>query len=241
MILGYDGSYEGLLTCLYKAVPSDKEISIMKTGKLEETLFEYSDIKTNPSRAELTSKAILNISYGLPWTIYCAFLSEKENIENEILCFLKVAKRIGTDPSHILVNEHIKAVVMAARFVKGEAHRFLGLIRFRKAGENLYISDIKPDSNILTLIAPHFIKRYPNMNVIIRDQKRGEGLILSSNRWLIQKLEEEQLRTFETQDAFEAYWKTYFQAIGIKERRNLKLQQHFVPKKYRDYLIEMTQ
>ena len=37
----------------------------------------------------------------------------------------------------------------------------------------------------------------------------------------------------------ESLWKSFFNTIGIKERKNYKTQRNFMPKRYWKYMIEM--
>lgn len=65
-----------------------------------------------------------------------------------------------------------------ARKVSRESHRMLGLIRFRNLPEDIYYAPIKPDFNILTILAPHFARRLPSQKWVIHDKKKGTGRYL---------------------------------------------------------------
>jgi probable DNA metabolism protein len=79
------------------------------------------------------------------------------------------------------------------------------------------------------------------MDWIIHDKKREEAVIFSAadKEWLLIELEKEfepELSAEETD--IQELWKSFFAAVSIKNRRNAKVQQQFMPKKYWKHLIE---
>ena len=145
MMIAYDGTFDGLLTCLYHLVRFDGEpVTIQRESYLRQTLYEYRTIATSRKKADLCLKAIRNISPAMTAYLYKAWLSEQENIETDILHFLRLAAALRKNPESQLFRSFVANVMSAAKRCGGEAHRFLGLIRFKQVGENAFLADMRP-------------------------------------------------------------------------------------------------
>lgn len=133
-------------------------------------------------------------------------------------------------------KKEILETVKMARQVGLESHRFLGFVRF-SVFENIYVSRIAPDHDILEFIAEHFTDRYSTQDFIIYDEKRKKAIIHHNGEYLIRKdmiLDASQLK----EDAFTDYWKAYHEHISIKERVNPKAQKRSMPVRYWENLVE---
>jgi probable DNA metabolism protein len=80
----------------------------------------------------------------------------------------------------------------------------------------------------------HFTSRFPNEAFIIHDTKRNVlGLydgsvakeICAENKQVTVYLSDDELN-------FKKLWKTYYDSVNIKERRNPRLRASFMPKRY---------
>lgn len=120
-----------------------------------------------------------------------------------------------------------------------EAHRMLGFIRFEKSQSGIWYSHIEPDNNIVDLVAPHFRGRFPDEKFIIHDVKRNilcvyDGKDIStfaSDTPITVYLDEDEIE-------FQNLWRTYFDSVNITERKNKKLQDGFLPRRYRKHMSE---
>lgn len=133
-------------------------------------------------------------------------------------------------------KKEILDTVKMARQVGLESHRFLGFVRF-SVFEDIYVSRIAPDHDILEFIADHFTERYSTQDFIIYDEKRKKAIIQHQGEYLIRKdmvLDAGQLR----EDDFTDYWKAYHEHISIKERVNPKAQKRSMPVRYWENLVE---
>ncbi len=243
MILLYDGTYDGLLCAIFDAYAKKLlgDVSIMSKTKLSSTPFcEICVAENDSGHADRVEKKLKNL--GADMTVYQAWLSEEEGIEDCILKFIGIALNTGRNPSDRLYDADVKRVVFAARRVSGEAHRYLQFTRFVKAsgqeGEPpIYVADIEPLYDILVLIAEHFTKRFADQRFLIRDRARSEALVWDTQRWQIIELPE-YARGIPADSEFETLWRDYFKTIAIPWRVNKKLQRQFIPERYRRYLTE---
>lgn len=122
-----------------------------------------------------------------------------------------------------------------------ETHRMLGFIRFEKSEQGIWYSQIEPDNNIVDLVAPHFKRRMPKERFIIHDVKRNIYTIYDGVNLLTFK-SDKPVTVFldESEIDFQNLWSTYFKSVAIKERKNKKLQDNFLPRRYRKHMSEFA-
>ncbi len=123
-----------------------------------------------------------------------------------------------------------------------EFHRHLGFVRFRELSGRLLLAQITPDNDILELLGPHFANRLPNENWMIYDEKRCKALLHPRQGVCVLRRDvvfaKEKLAELALQEEYEALWRTFLRSVTIEERKNPKLQQQFLPLKYRENMPE---
>ena len=246
MTLLYDGSFEGFLTAVYDAFyrrgadGPNEAATIKKADNGQLDLCETAVVETSGEKSEKVTAAIeQKLGQGLIQTIYKAWMCEEDGIEDALLHYLRVGFRQKRNPADMLYDRDIKAVLSAAGRVGAEAGKFVALLRFHKVGEGSYLADIEPIFRILPLVADHFADRFGDQMFVIRDLRHRMAVVYDLTEWYMTELSEEECVPYTGRDEYVALWKTYYKTICIKERRNLKLQQHFIPKKWRKHLVEM--
>lgn len=235
----YDGTFDGLLTCIHHHYYQEKAEAISPKSHNEFSfLYTKIEVKTDKKRAKIVYQAVKEkISSKALHYCYVTFLSNTPSKEMAILEFLKLGFKKGSDSLSLHGNPTVKAVEKTYKKVYMEMHRFLGILRFAQVGTILY-SKIQPDHDILELLAPHFADRNNDPSVI-HDLNRNKAVFISQGKWLIQDFFlDETISYSENEQFFQELWKNYFNDVTIKERINPKLQQNFVPKKYRNHILE---
>lgn len=233
-------SFNGILTAiydsyLYKEIP--EEIIFHNDAF---TLFsEIKSITTNEEKAEKVRQHIIRkISKDALNNTYLAFLSEKSEIGTFIFQYIRLGFQMGSQLDADLANPIVHKIHALREKVTKERHRFLGILRFQKILGDIYYAPCTPDSNIIILLAPHFAKRFMNQNWIIHDTKRNTAIIYDTKAWFLTELANIELRTEKDEELYQRLWQAYFSNISITNRKNRKLQNQFLPKKYRHNLIE---
>lgn len=247
----YDGSFNGLLTCIYQHYYYKPASAIYQQVCHQPTLMtDTTVVVTDPVLAARVYEAI-QIKNGEESLdrIYHAYLSSAADKENLILKYICSGFRLGPKINLYHTHPDVYPLHKIDRQVTLEVHRFLGLLRFADTGRFLY-SLISPDHNILPLIADHFVSRLANERWIIHDQRRKLAVIYDGqdsnmenstlqrqwyltdfSRHLKQSLPEKELY-------YQQLWQLYFNEIGIENRYNPRLQSQFVPLRYRRHLTE---
>lgn len=244
----YDGSFDGLLTCIYYNYYRDTAQGIYPSDIYQPSLLhDYCIVTANPEYAGKVYQAVENkLSGNSLFNIYYVFLASHPDKENLILRYLRLGFRIGSALDSYHTHPDVQPLHKTARKVAAEVHRFLGLLRFTDNGRFLY-AKLSPDHNIAPLLADHFAERLRNESWIIEDEKRQLAVIydgrnrkkgVKQRQWYIVELESDLECTIQECDHYEDLWKLYFNRISIESRRNPRLQNQFVPLRYRKNLIE---
>ncbi|UZQ85236.1 TIGR03915 family putative DNA repair protein [Thermoclostridium stercorarium] len=243
MVYLFDGSFEGLLTCVFEAYSSkERDVSIKnKATYIPSFLDEVKEIETDMGKFERVYLSIpKKISQRAQEIVYRAWLSEDENAPDLIYYFLRIGYKMGGRVTDYLQDQRISKIIDLDRKVGREAHRFLGLLRFKEVAEGIFYAGYEPDYNITILIAPHFVRRLSMQSFIIHDRKRNISAVFDGSELVItDKVPQVGDEKTVEEDEYAALWKAFFKSIAIKERKNPRAQMRFMPKKYWKNLTEM--
>ena len=248
----YDGSFEGLLSCVFeafrsKAVPE----TIVEEQHHQFTLLE--NVQHIPADEGLAARVLTGIDARTEdrasTIVYQLFLSELPKVEMLIFNFIAaVIQRNHVSILENFANEFILRASQIERMMHREIHRMHAFVRFQKAKEGIFYAAIEPDFNVLPLIGEHFERRYADQRWVIFDTKRHYGIYydLTEVQFVtldnpVFNLSSGDLKPEIVDDAEKIYqtlWENYFHSVNIKERKNPKLHLRHVPKRYWKYLIE---
>ena len=246
--LVYDGSFEGLLSAVFICFRDKLEsVNIIRENSYIPDLFcDEVLIQTNRRFSLRVLNGIKkNISVDAVSGILHAFLTEKEGVENLILGYLQYGFKNGYKSAEHLTNNFVLKIEKLANSIKLEVHRFMGLVRFQELIDGTFYAAIEPDYNILSLLGSHFSQRFADQDWVIHDLKRGDALMFKNSELemvCITKIGDSGINRNLLSDnevLYSEIWRNYCKYIGIKERKNLKLQMQFMPKKYWKHLTEI--
>ena len=247
----YDGTFEGLLSAILEAL-ARKEMpdQILTEVRLVPNLFlETRTIKTDNVKTERLLTIIMQRlpEAALKDLIYC-FLAEEKDIEIDILCYLKMAIQSKVNIEHNLANCNVFRIRKISDRVIKELQRYWGIVRFRKLDDGLYYAPIEPDYNIVSLLGPHFTKRFSDQQWLIHDVKRNLAIYYQLGKCTpvtIPEADAGQARAVDQSSylspeefLFQNLWRTYFKNIAITGRINPKLQKQHLSGRYWKYLVE---
>ena len=161
MVFLYDGTYEGFLTAVFDvyATKRQSEALICPTdSNASLPLDAWVETVSDSAKADRVAKRL--IALEIAETVFDAWLSREEEIENHLLSVVSLALREQTTPLQRLWHPDVRVVVKAAGRVGNEAHRYLQFVRFVKIAPNqpaltdgtetpgLYVADIEPEYDI---------------------------------------------------------------------------------------------
>ena len=246
----YDNTFDGLLTCVFDAF-NRKEFpeNIIGENKQLPMFTESFHVVTDDAKADRIMKALSKkISKQALDMLFITFLSEMEGVEIRIFRYIRKAliseKSIETN----FADQDVLELSKIYRKVTREEERIRQFVRFQKTADGIFFAVMDPAYNVLPLTARHFKIRYADQQWVIYDVKREYGLFYDlrtvetvhfDNLQIdlkTGKLSADKLDEYEA--AFQDLWKDYLKAITIRERRNLRLQRQFMPKRFWKYLTE---
>lgn len=238
----YDGTFEGLLTCIYHHYYTDRASGICRRSYYQPNLLGgYLEVETDELKAVTVYEAIERkiSTYDLR-RIYKAYLSCDEDKEMKILRYVVKGFRVGPAVSMLHGDTVVSAVEAIEKKIHVEQERMLQFVRFSVMENDVLYAEIEPDNDVLELIAGHFRDRFRNDPFIIRDLKRSKAIVAYGGHWYISGFTDDDVpeQSSEEQE-YRNLWKNYFDNIAIKERKNPRCQRNFMPLRYWKHLTEV--
>lgn len=238
----YDGTFEGLLTCVHAHYYQEKADGIFPAKEYQRSMLkEYREIVTDQEKAETVYNAVLHkiSAYDLR-RIYKAFMSSVDGKEMRILNYLRLGFKEGSKVSMLYGHPFVFAVEEIEKKVTNEIHRMKELVRFSELEGGILYSPIEPDHDIVEFLADHFCDRFKNEPFVIHDVKRRKALVAYHEEWYVSYFELEAGPSLSAAEQdYRDLWKQYFEHIAIKERINAKCQKTHMPVRYWKHLTEM--
>ncbi len=236
-----DTSFEGLLTALYFAYKERQECRVLSGYSYQNAIGEtLVGIDTDYSLYHKMESYIAdNCGVENLINMYRAYLGEDPGIADMVFRYFKIAMKMKKETPLMHADPNVSPVLKISRRVGMESCKMHGFIRFKKLEDDLLYAGYAPTSNITPLVAPHFADRMNSFNWIIHDTKRNIFAVYNKKECVIGHSVPGKLPQLVDIDAdFEDLWRSYTVHVAIKERLNLKLQMHFMPKKYWHFLTE---
>lgn len=166
---------------------------------------------------------------------------------------IRLAFKCGEDIKHTLIFKYLKKAIdnknsdisynfadpdvlsfrdMVSRLAF-EVHRFKGFIRFSESN-GFYYAHYEPDNDITELLMPHFKQRFKNQRFVIHDVRRNVlGLYDGKKSKTVNAgLNKIEVYLSESERNFTDLWKTYYDSVNIKERKNERQMRAYMPVRY---------
>ena len=235
-----DGTRDGVLCCLFESfLKKEKPVAVYSCDFTPPFDAIVKIIPTEKEKAVRVRNGLLKSGgIGLLSQLFFALRSYDEI--NETVIFnvavrcIKESRNVLTDYTDPNVLSHYDL----CKKIGNEIHRAHGFLRFKECIGGLY-ANFEPDNDVVDLVAPHFAKRFSGERFIIHDTKRN--LICAYDGKSLQTIKNDgPVSVFLTEDEriFDNLWKTYFKSVNIESRKNAKVQDNFLPRRYRKNMNE---
>ena len=246
----YDHTFDGLLTCIFESY-AQKRLGAPIIGEriYQGDLFNSPQpIKTDLAKsARLWESLKTKISTAEQTSIMRCFLSELPQMESVISGYIHYIfsnkGNIATDYG----NKYILQLSQICKMVGREKHRMEAFVRFQNLKDGTFYAVVEPDFNVLPLIISHFEKRYADQKWIIYDIKRRYGISYDMQsvttitlNFELPDISPDNVTAIYGDDEiiYQSLWKSFFNSVNIKERKNMKLHLRSLPHRYWKYLTE---
>jgi len=245
MIYLFDGSFEGLLTCVFTAFENKESPSdILDNRKSEQLSFadEHIYVPTEFGKSTRVFEGIKSKSRSILFKLFSAFMADsvqgKDLLVFNYICLLF---KFGTKIEGMTQDSNVIGVDKLEYKVNWQTGKLAGFLRFEELEGNILYAKVNPTDNILAKLAAHFADRFTNQNFIIFDEIRNLYAVYNTREWMITDLSPSELPArSEGEEAYQLMWREFLDAVTIKERENLKLQRQLMPKKYWRNMAEMN-
>lgn len=216
------------------------------------------DIKNNASLSLFDEEVLLNIksdkenieqlkkmvSKNIMLSVYYVYLSSNDNKEMIIYNFIKESLKYKNKVYFYRKIDCVNDVIKLEQYVRREAHKLKGFLRFKEMKNGFFYASFSSTNNVIGILANHFKSRLSGEYWVIKDEARNIYALYNKSK-VIYLTEEDIVKLnldFSSNELFfEDLWKTFFKTIAIKERKNLKCQRNFMPKKYWKNILEMEE
>lgn len=242
VIYRYDGSFEGLLCCVFesyerKEIPAD----VLPPEEGQTMLFSTREIETVEEKATRVSAAVpKKIGLDAMRLVQDAFLSCMPQKEYHILIFLRKGFRVGPRITEMLADETVHRLNAAVRYLHNESHLTLEFLRFSDFKGNL-VAEIEPNNFVLPLLGRHFCERYPEERFLIYDRTHGVALVYQPYEARIMPVEHLELPSpDEEEQKYRELWRMFYRTIEVEGRHNPKCRMSHMPKRYWRYMTEFS-
>lgn len=142
-----------------------------------------------------------------------------------------------------LGEPYVNRVFSLSRRTGNEAHHLLGFLRFQELENGILFAKISPKHHVLPFLGEHFSDRLPQENFMIYDEThhlavlhpKGKGFFITDT----QDLDSEMLQRFSLKEQeYQKLWCGFFENIAIEARKNPKLQNQNLPKRFQKNIVE---
>lgn len=243
---------EGIFTAVYDAwteAESGVQVEIRTRMPEDAELFcEYHEVVSDEKKYRIVCNTIKRrLGEKVFREIGYASAAACEEKGTAIYRTLAEGLRRGKADPYIMQNLRNPAVRTVAKLYQKvwyEYHHMLGFLRFEEMEGGRLAAFIHPENDILLFLAMHFANRFPNENWMILDTGRKTAVLhvkgkgIQMRKGVTPKKEQKENRI---QGEYEELWKAFCKRISIPERKNGKLQQQFVPLKFRDCMTEFKE
>lgn len=240
MIYLYDGSFEGLLCCVFESY-AQKEIpaDILSPDMPQTVLFPAKEIATDPSKAQRVLDSIpKRMGPEALDFLRQAFLTCLPQKELYILLFLRMGYSHGPSVMDMLADDVVHTLFKAVKHLKNESHLLKGFLRF-SVFNNVLVGEIEPKNYVLPLLAQHFCQRYPEERFLIFDKTHGMALAYRPYQSAIMAVEDLVLPEPDQEEQFfREMWRLFYDTIEVQGRHNPRCRMSHMPKRYWKYMTE---
>ena len=244
IIYTYDGSFDGLLCCIFEMYEKkENPFKIEKSGSVQTMLdCRIKDIETDLTKASRVHDGIFSkIGEEALTQVYYATLSAEEDAETAAKDFIRLGFKMGLQTINMLTDQRVWHMKKIAHKVSLERMRYIEFIRFREMEGHVLFSDFKPEPNILPLIMPHFSDRLNTLPFIIHDKGRKLAGVYDTKEWFIISSNEMTLPEISDDERdYQKLWKLFYDSVAIKERLSERRRMQHIPKKYWKYVTELS-
>ncbi|MDR0430937.1 MAG: TIGR03915 family putative DNA repair protein [Tannerellaceae bacterium] len=251
-VFRYDKTFEGLLTAVFDAYSRKTFPDTLLSEAEPAPMFmeqEYRVVTETGKSTRVWMALNKKLSREVCGMLMHVWLSELPKSDELLLRYMR---KVFDSPHSVTTNftdDDVVQVEKIARKVSRERMHLIQFVRFIKAADDIFFAPVSPIYNALPLTLHYFTDRFADQKWLIYDIRRrygyfydlntAEEVTLNDDTHLLGGKLDEKLMA-QDEKLFQDMWKTYFQALTIKERLNPKLQRQHMPRRFWKFLPEKS-
>ncbi len=239
----YDGTFDGLLCCIFRAFER-KETPEQVHPRMPEQLSLLGEpvlVATDAGRARRVEAGIARTA-GMQALSYVrdAVYSAHPYAGRDAVCYARLVFRYGPAVHDLLTDDTLLRVRDTSSKLWKEVGQLREFLRFKELENGVYIAEMTPENDVTELLMPHFADRLGDMAFILHDRGRKKAGVYDTHGWVLASSAQMRMPAISAREVgYQAMWKMFYETIAIKERENPRLRRQFMPKKYWRDLTEM--
>ncbi len=240
LIYRYDGSFDGLLCCVFESYDKREiPLDILPPDTPQTLLFSVKQITTDLQKANRVFVSIpKKMGAAALEFVRHAFLTCLAQKELYILLFLRKGYRHGPAVMSRLTDDVVNKLFKAVKHLGNESHLLKGFLRF-SIFNNVMVGEIEPKNYVLPLLLKHFCERYPEERFLIYDRTHGMALVYQPYQSAVIPIEDLELpEPDEKEQSFRELWRLFYDTIEVQGRHNPRCRMSQMPKRYWKYMTE---
>jgi len=240
LIYLYDGSFDGLLCCVFESYDK-KEIpmEIILMAMHQTMLFPTKEIKTDYPKANRVFASIpTKMGPQALDFVRLAFLTCYTQKELYILLFLRLGYHYGPSVMGMLTDNVVNTLSKAVKHLNNESNLLKGFVRF-SVTNNALVAEIEPKNYVLPLLTEHFSQRFPEERFLIYDKTHGMALVYKPYQSAVIPIDALEIPEPDAEEqSFRELWQLFYDTIEVQGRHNPKCRMTHMPKRYWKYMTE---
>jgi len=241
MFFIYDGTFEGFLSAVFDAYERRTEPSdiVSSLSEMQATLdAQYHYVKTSTEKADRVMTGIDKV--GISHKVIFSFLSWMPKREMVIFRYIVMGFKIKNDIRLMHSDDVVRKINDMCGQTEREKMKWKGFLRFAVVENNVFYAEMSPKNNVLTLIMPHFSRRFNVKPFLIHDMTFNQVGIFDTKEWYLMSSEGLSVPKLHSDEQKYRYmWKLFYDTTSMEGRTNHKQRNQMMPKRYRKHLTEL--
>jgi len=184
-IYRYDGTFDGLLTCIFKTYERNEHpLNILHIDDSTTYLFASNLIITTDSNLarRVMQGVVKKTSVEAGRSLFKAFLTEETGIEMTILRYIQKAMKSILSIEADIDDQDVLQIRKLNKKINREVAKINQEINFQTTADDLLVATIEPELHILPLLTATIQQKYSHKRFLVYDAKRKLGIYSNGNQ-----------------------------------------------------------
>lgn len=244
-----ENNMDGVFSGIYEAWAGkyNRDELVLRTGGIGnyELFMEYRDIPVNTEHSCKVGRTLQRLFGQDTYESICgAVWSEAGDKADAVYRMVKygIEHKLGYGLRNHLTNPAVERVFELSRSTWGEAHHYLGFIRFVRLESGVLYAETEAKNYVLEVAAAHFADRLPGNDWVIHDTGYDRAAVHPAGKeWFV--IDGEQVGELASQsyaqgeEEIRQLWRNFCSSVSIQSRCNPKLQRQNLPLRFRSHMV----